>query len=130
MPGAEAVLKKIKEKQLKLAIASGSPLYRIEKILDRFSWREYFQQLVSVEHVDDRGKPDPAVYSHTASLLQVSPSECVVIEDAQNGVEAALLAGMSCVAIPDARWSHGNLSAADVIVKSLEDEKLFKFLGI
>ena len=130
MPGADMLLEKIKQSNLKSAIASGSPLYRIEKITDRFNWKDYFHHLVSVDHVDDRGKPDPSVYRHTAKLLKIHPSECVVVEDAQNGVEAALSAGMKCVAIPDARWSYGDFSKADLIADSLVDPKLLTFLGL
>lgn len=54
----------------------------------------------------------------------------MVIEDAENGVISAKNAGMRCVAVPDPRWSFGDFSKADLVVKSLEDEKVYDFLGL
>ena len=45
------------------------------------------------------GKPDPEVYLLAAKLLELDPSECVVIEDAPVGIEAARRAGMAAVAL-------------------------------
>ena len=41
------------------------------------------------------GKPAPDIFLHAASQLNVSPRECLVIEDSQHGVEAGLVAGMT-----------------------------------
>ena len=45
------------------------------------------------------GKPDPEIYTLVARELRVSSDECLVIEDSATGIEAALAAGMSCVAV-------------------------------
>lgn len=130
LPGAEDLLKKLKIAGCKTAIASGSFLYRIETIVERFHWKPYFDKLVSTDDVNFVGKPDPAIYTYTAKALAVPPTDCVVIEDSVNGVIAAKGAGMKCVAVPNPRWSYGDFSRADAEVASLQDKKFFDFLGL
>lgn len=130
MPGVDELMKKIKQIGLKRAIASGAPLKNIKTVVERFGWQDYFHALVSPDLVDFVGKPNPRVYLYAAERLGVLPEECLVFEDAENGVVAAKRAGMICVAVPDKRWSFGDFSQADLIVKSLADEKINKFLNI
>jgi HAD superfamily hydrolase (TIGR01509 family) len=129
--GADDLLRRIKKQNdKKTAVASGASLARIKQIVDRFSWHDYFDTLVSTDHVDYVGKPDPAIFLYTAKELGVLPSECVVIEDSENGLNAAKRAGMKCVVRFDDRWSHGDYSGADLIVNSLDDKNIYDFLGI
>ena len=128
MPGVENLLQFIQKKGVKQAIATGAPPFGIDCVVDRFKWREYFSALISAEHVDHVGKPDPRVYLHVADVLKVNPNDCLVFEDAENGVTSAKGAGMTCIAVPDERWSFGNFSQADLIVDTLADEKIYNFL--
>ncbi len=130
MPGARELLKTIGGGAYKQAVASGSSLDRIECIVDRFDWRQFFQALISTDHVDFAGKPDPAIYLHTARVLAAEPQDCVVVEDSHNGLRSAKAAGMSCIMVPDRRWSYGDFAEADLIAESLSDAKLLKFLGL
>lgn len=130
MPGTDLLIKTIKNSEAKQAIASGSPLNRIEVIVDRFGWRDSFDKLISVEDVAHRGKPEPDVYLHATKVLEVKPEDCVVFEDAENGVLSAKAAGMKCVAVLDERWSFGDFSQADLIVDSLENEKVFNYINL
>jgi HAD superfamily hydrolase (TIGR01509 family) len=128
MPGVEDLIKKIKQTELKKAIASGAPLNDIKKVVDRFGWHNHFDELISSDHVGGIGKPDPGIYLHTAERLKINPADCVVLEDAENGVVAAKKAGMKCIAVLDKRWSFGDFSGADLAVESLEDERIKRFL--
>ncbi len=129
--GADDLLRRIKKQaDKKTAVASGASLERIKQIVDRFSWHDYFDTLVSTDHVDYVGKPDPAIFLYAAKELGVLPSECVVIEDSENGLNAAKRAGMKCVVRFDDRWSDGDYSSADLIVNDLDDKKIYDFLGI
>jgi HAD superfamily hydrolase (TIGR01509 family) len=130
MPGADKLLQHLKNIGLKLAIASGASLERIEKVVDRFGWENYFDELCSTDHVNFAGKPDPAVFNYAVKALNLSPSDCVVFEDSINGVVAAQRARIPCVAVTDPRWSRGDFSIADLVVGSLEDKKIYDFLGI
>jgi len=130
MPGADDLIKSLHAQGQKKAIASGSSLERIQKIVDRFKWRAYFDELVSTDQVNFVGKPDPAIYHYTAKVLSLAPDECVVLEDSLNGVKAAKSAGMTCVAVPGAQWNSTDFSVADVVVNSLEDKSLLEFIGV
>lgn len=130
MPGILGLIEKINKSECKQAIASGAPLCCVKKVVDRFGWQDHFTILVSSEDVDHIGKPDPRIFLHTAEKLGIDPKDCVVFEDAENGVVAAKRAGMMCVAVPDSRWSFGVFDEADLIVDSLEDPEVFKFLGL
>lgn len=130
MAGAVELLSRLKEQGLVTAIASGSSLPRIMKIVSRLGWEKYFNALVSTDHVELKGKPDPAIYHYASRVLQVESAHCVVLEDSVNGLVAAKGAGMRCIAVPDARWSHGNFSEADLVAQSLSDPAITKFIGI
>lgn len=129
MPGANDLLSKLSQLPVKMAIASGASLDRIKQIVQRFGWNEYFDELVSVDHVNQVGKPDPAVFSYAAKSLVSHPEHCVVIEDAINGVVAAKAAGMTCVLVPNKEYND-DLLLSDHVVSSLEDDHLYTILGL
>ena len=60
--------------------------------------RKFFRVIVSGEEVV-HGKPDPSIFLLAAERLGVAPAECVVIEDALVGIEAAKRAGMPVLAV-------------------------------
>lgn len=101
MPGAGVLLQRL-HGWFPLALASGSPLEAIHQVLSRFNWTRYFPVVISSESVA-HGKPAPDVFLETARLCDVTPAECLVIEDSLHGVRAAKRAGMTCYAIPSSR---------------------------
>jgi beta-phosphoglucomutase-like phosphatase (HAD superfamily) len=72
------------------------------------------------------GKPDPAVFLEAARQIGVSPKDCVVVEDAISGVQAARRAGMKCVAVTTTN-ERPALADADIVVDSLVDLPLSTF---
>jgi len=76
------------------------------------------RKLVSADEVK-LGKPYPAPFLRGAELLGLRPGDCVVIEDAPFGVEAAHRAGMTVLAIPTT-YSRPELSQADALLESLD----------
>lgn len=92
-------VKWLQQEQYPLAVASGSSPEIIAAVLDITGLRPYFQAVLSTEEVA-QGKPAPDVFLAAAAQLGVAPTNCLVVEDAKYGVEAARRAGMSCLAIP------------------------------
>lgn len=92
-----------------MAVASGSNHPVIDEVLAMKRLRRFFSVVVSVQDVG-RGKPAPDVFLRTASLLDVNPRHCCVIEDSAAGVEAGRAAGMQVIAItntlPPERLTH------------------------
>ncbi len=130
LPGVQELLERLSQTDIPLAIGSGSSLRRIEEIVDRFDWRKYFEVLASSEHVEYKGKPDPDIFLYAADRLGKIPETCVVLEDSINGVTAAKLAGMSCIAVPAPQAKKEDFVAADIIVPSLQEPAVYSFLGI
>jgi len=76
------------------------------------------EKLVSAEEVK-LGKPDPAPFLRGAELLGLPPGDCVVVEDAPSGIEAAHRAGMTALAVPTT-YARPELSQADALLHSLD----------
>jgi beta-phosphoglucomutase family hydrolase len=104
------------------AIASAAPRANVETILDALHTSECFEAIVSAEDVH-RGKPDPEVFLVAATKLGVAPQHCIVVEDAQHGIEAARAAGMKSIGVSQ----NGKHLPADIVVRSLDvlDENTF-----
>jgi mannitol-1-/sugar-/sorbitol-6-/2-deoxyglucose-6-phosphatase len=120
-PGAEAAINLCQSRGLPLALASSSQYRLIDAALGHFGLRERFGIVHSAED-EQYGKPNPAVFLTTASLLGVPPRRCLVWEDAPAGVLAAKAGTMACIAVPEAGESaHPAFGLADLVVDSLLD---------
>lgn len=116
-PGAKEWLERLRGSGIRQAVASSAPQENIEVLVDELGIRLYFDALVSAYHMP--GKPDPAVFLEAARQLDTPPQNCLVVEDAIAGVEAARRAGMRCIAVTNTNPREA-LSAAEVIVETLE----------
>ena len=79
-----------------MAVASGGHRHMVEKTLRQIGILDWFPVLVAAEDTA-RHKPEPDVFLEAARRLGVSPSDCIVYEDTDLGVEAARRAGMRWV---------------------------------
>lgn len=120
MAGVREMLHRLYETGYLLAVASSSPLSRIEEAMDYIDAKPFFALLNTAENVA-RSKPAPDVYLDTAKKLGVSPEECVVLEDSENGSIAADSAGMICVGLQNPDSGEQNLERAKKIIYSLEE---------
>ena len=122
MPGLIELLDFIDRSGLKKAVASSGLRRYIDAVLLNAHIRERFSIIVSGEDVVN-GKPAPDVFIAAARALNVAPHNCLVLEDAPFGVQAAKAAGMTCFAVPNASAGVLDLSLADRIVPSLYEVK-------
>lgn len=99
-PGIHELLAFLKEKDIKTAIATSSPLDRTKKYLSQVGLVNAFDELVS-GHMVEKGKPEPDIYIYAASKLGLEPEECLVLEDSPTGIKAAFGAGCIPVMVPD-----------------------------
>ncbi len=113
LPGVADVIKALKDRRVKIAIGSSSK--NAHATLRALGLEDKFDIITDGNHIT-RSKPNPEVFAITAMRLGISPEECLVVEDAGAGVEAALAAGMSVLAVgaamghPRATRSAANLS--------------------
>jgi len=80
----------------------------------------YMDLTISGEEVL-KGKPNPEIFLKAAKKLGVKPNNCLVIEDAFAGVQAAKAAGMKCIGLRNPNFSKQDLSAADLVVESFSE---------
>lgn len=118
--GLFEVLNALEGKGITLAIASSAPRENIDIVLKALGIENRFRAVVSGDDVE-RGKPSPDIFLLAAQRIGTEPENCLVIEDAQNGVEAAKRAGMTCIAVPNQFTRDQDFSAADAVAESLED---------
>jgi beta-phosphoglucomutase len=98
LPGVRTLLEGLQRIGAAQAIGSSAPRANLELILELAKVAQFFDAVVSSEDTQ-RGKPDPQVFLIAAERLGISPSRCVVLEDAVAGVEAAHAGGMRCIAV-------------------------------
>ncbi|MFC0602840.1 HAD family hydrolase [Streptomyces palmae] len=98
-PRMRALVERLHTAGYRLAVASGSSRAVIEAVLTGTGLAALLPVSVSAEEVA-RGKPAPDVFLEAARRLGAEPAECVVVEDAAPGAEAARRAGMRCIAVP------------------------------
>ncbi|MCU4157242.1 beta-phosphoglucomutase [Carboxylicivirga sp. A043] len=123
LPGAEAFLKELKTKGIKIALGSASK--NAMTILDRLQLTNLFEAIIDGTKVTE-AKPDPEVFLKGAEALSVNPDECVVFEDAEAGVEAALAGNMRCVGI----GSPDVLGKANLVVDGLHQMNYEKLMEL
>jgi len=76
-----------------------------EKYLSKSDLKKYFNYVVCGNEVS-KSKPEPEIFLHTVSLLKVEPSNCIVLEDSQNGILAAHRAGTIPILVKDIKYPY------------------------
>ncbi|KAI3440505.1 Thioredoxin domain-containing protein, partial [Psidium guajava] len=98
-PGALELISQCKSKGLKVAVASSADRIKVEANLAAASLSlSMFDAIVSADAFENL-KPAPDIFLAASKILNVPPNECIVIEDALAGVQAAKAAQMRCIAL-------------------------------
>jgi beta-phosphoglucomutase len=92
------LLETAREAFCKVSLVTMSHRPQVDIVLDALEIGEAFDVVLTREDVSEP-KPDPEIYLQAATLLEVEPAECLVLEDSMPGIESALAAGMHCIAI-------------------------------
>ena len=100
LAGINELINELKEHHIKVALGSASKNARF--VLDRLGLSETFDVIVDGTNVS-KSKPNPDVFLTAAQQLGVPPQNCLVIEDAPAGIEAALSAGMQVLGLGDSK---------------------------
>ena len=98
--GAKTVLTELSEKGLQLAIGSSSK--NTQLIVDKLQIADFFTAIIDGNQIK-HSKPDPEVFLLAAQKLEMQPANCLVVEDAEAGVEAAIRGGFQVAGIGSAR---------------------------
>ena len=122
LPGARQLLEEVRKAGLKAALGSASKNAR--DVVERLGIADLLDAIADGNSVE-RQKPAPDLFLHAADLLSLEPGECVVVEDAASGIEAARAGGFRTVGLgPPER-----VGEADIILKSLQEVNLSDLLA-
>lgn len=119
LPGALELMRAVQAAGWHQALGSSAPMENIQLVLDLLDLRTLLDAVVSGEEAP-HGKPAPDIFLAAARALNLAPYNCVVIEDAVAGIQAARAAGMRSVAVTN---GHPNreLAIADRVVTTLSE---------
>lgn len=121
LPGVKEALDLCKQHNMLIGLASASPKILIEETILSLGIKDYFDVVVSAEHMV-YSKPHPEVYLETAHQLEVSPLSCVSLEDSVNGMIAAKAARMRSIVVSRVDdFNASRFGLADYHLSSLLD---------
>jgi HAD superfamily hydrolase (TIGR01509 family) len=126
LPGAAELVRRLHREGAPMAIVSSTPRANIDLVLGSLGVADGFGAIVGAEDAQ-RGKPDPEGFLVAAGRLEVAPADCVVLEDAPEGIEGAKAAGMRCIGVGTTRPLE-RLGHADLVVQGLDDPRVGEFL--
>ncbi|MEY3058653.1 MAG: hexitol phosphatase HxpB [Bacteroidota bacterium] len=130
MPGVETAIQLALQHQLKIGLASSSPLSLINAVLEKTQLTDKFTATCSAEHLP-YGKPHPQVFIDCAIALESKPVECICFEDSFNGLLAAKAARMKCIVVPLPEQLHAEKwNIAELKLSSLEELKIENFSAL
>jgi HAD superfamily hydrolase (TIGR01509 family) len=122
-PGAVELIDWLERNGIPLAVATSTRRERAHAKLVDAALLSRFRDVVGGDEVA-RGKPEPDIYVEAARRLRVVAAECVVLEDSEPGVRAALAAGMTPIMVPDLHAPPADLIALELLVLPSLDEVL------
>ncbi len=123
-PYVKEYIDALKNKGVKLGLATSSDPYLLEPVLKSNKVESYFDTVCYTSQVG-KNKSFPDIYLYTAEKLGVSPDSCVVFEDIPEGIDGANKAGMYTVAVYD-KASENNIG----YLKKKADRYIYEFSGM
>ena len=127
--GFEDFLRTAYGEGIKTAVGSAAITFNIDFVLDGLHIRNLVDAIVSADDVTN-SKPHPETFLKCAEMLGISPTDCLVFEDAPKGVEAAQAAGMNCMVITTMHSPEEFRSYQNIIgfISDYKDQQLTRLL--
>ncbi|PUE33742.1 HAD-IA family hydrolase [Limnohabitans sp. Jir72] len=122
-PGVLALMSAARAAGLQLAIATTTSPVNIAALLRRAigaDWRGHFQ-VIEDASTAPRKKPDPMVYQQTLARMGLPGRQCLAFEDSENGLRAAVAAGLATVITPNDFTAEHDFSGALRVLPNLQD---------
>ncbi len=130
-PGAVDLLNFLKEFDIPRTIATASERKNLDFFVDNLELSRWFHiPEIVYDNGAFPGKPAPDIYLRAAANLKLKPSECIVVEDAYSGIQAACAAGIGYIIAIGPRSNHQNLRDLPGVAEVVEtlgeiDKRLF-----
>ncbi|MBD3231672.1 HAD-IA family hydrolase [Candidatus Dependentiae bacterium] len=98
--GFTAFHKRLQEKGIASGLATNATIETCDILNKKIKLNNFFgKNIYTMEHVNNKAKPDPAIFLYTAKKLNVNPDQCIIFEDSHVGFQAAKNAGIKCIAV-------------------------------
>lgn len=107
-PGVHELIDYLNEKDYKIAVATSTRRERAHYLLEQIKIKDKVDYIICGDQVQN-SKPDPEIFLKAAKGLNMSPEECIVIEDSDAGILAASRAGMKGINVPDMKKPDENM---------------------
>jgi HAD superfamily hydrolase (TIGR01509 family) len=121
-PGVQRIIDEAIAKNITLAVCSTSNERAVQSVVDVLLGPQRSAKItVFAGDVVAVKKPAPDIYNLAAKTLNLNPSQCMVIEDSNNGLRAAKAAGMRCIVTKSTYTQDEDFTSADRIVNDLDD---------
>ena len=120
-PGVRRYLDEARRRGIALGIVSSNDRAWVDKHIARLDVADVWATIVTADGDERRAKPSPDLYLEALRDLDVGAFATVAIEDSPNGIAAAKAARLFCVAAPNEVTRGLDLSAADLVVASLDE---------
>jgi HAD superfamily hydrolase (TIGR01509 family) len=127
-PGAQALVARCRAERLKIAVASSADRIKVAANLDKIELPLHLWDAVVTGEDVVKKKPAPDIFLKAAEELATVTANCVVVEDAVNGIQAALAAGMRCVAVAQS-FPPERLGAAHLVRRTIAEVSIQDLLG-
>ena len=119
--GLLELLKYLKANNYKTIVATSSARVRVDVILKNAQIEQYFDDTICGDEVI-HGKPNPEIFLTACKKLNVAPSEALVLEDSESGIQAAYSANIPVICIPDMKVPNQYyLNMTKAVLSSLEE---------
>ncbi|CAM1366494.1 HAD family hydrolase [Tenacibaculum xiamenense] len=122
--GVHEIIKYFFDKGMTLILASSSSMPNINRVFDRFELNQYFTGKISGADLKE-SKPHPEIFEKASIMANISKEECVIIEDSDNGIEAANKAGIFVFGYSNPMSSDQTLENANKVIREFKDLKEF-----
>jgi beta-phosphoglucomutase len=128
IPGVRKLIEHYHENGIKLVVASSATRNTIEMVFDKFGLDKYFLGRISGADLIE-SKPNPEIFLRAAEIVNEPVANCMVIEDATNGIKAARAAGIFCTAFKSPHTHLQDYSLANLVVEDFAELRLEKILA-
>jgi len=103
-------------------VASNAPMEKLLQVLNKTELVQFFDGNFFSAYDLSMFKPDPGLFLHAAKCMRYSPEHCIVVEDSEVGLQAALAAKMSCVFYnPDSHDISALVHSAPDCIEQISD---------
>lgn len=130
IPGVLDFLSMLRTHHTPMSVGTSSHASRALSLLEKSKIRPFFSGVATADDVAHH-KPAPDVFLAAARMIKISPAECIVVEDAPAGIEAAHRGGMKAVGFAETSEIEATLHKADIVVRDFSElsyEKLSRLV--